>query len=355
MKGNLPVKEKEILQFWDGIKLYGKLLAPRTGPPSSSTTARLTRTGTYTSERRSNKILKDIIVKSKFMAGFRADYVPGLGLSRPSHRAPGGKGDRRKSKQPMPSSRFASDCRKYAERVHRYPEGGVQEARRHRGLGPSLHHHGLRVPGDHHRGDREVLRAGRGLQEEEARPLVHQLQDRARRGGDRIRDEDVAFHLREISLARNARRSFQGVPEKAAYSCSSGPRRHGRCRQISPLPSTPISRTSRSRQKSRSTSWSKDLCEEIPWQRPVSLITASSGRFPPRTLKGLTFRHPFIDGQSVVVFADYVTKDVGTGAVHIAPGHGEEDYETGLEYGLDVYSPVNEKGEFTEEVKSSKA
>ena len=74
------------------------------------------------------------------------------------------------------------------------------------------------------------------------------------------------------------------------------------------------------------------------------------GELSPETLKDLTFRHPFIDRRSVVVFADYVTKDVGTGAVHIAPGHGEEDYVTGLEYGLDVYSPVNEKGELTQDM-----
>jgi isoleucyl-tRNA synthetase len=75
------------------------------------------------------------------------------------------------------------------------------------------------------------------------------------------------------------------------------------------------------------------------------------GEIPPETLKNLTFKHPFIDRQSVVVYADYVAADTGTGAVHIAPGHGEEDYETGLEYGLDVYSPVNEKGAFIESVE----
>ena len=144
--------------------------------------------------------------------------------------------------------------------------------------------------------------------------------------------------------------ALQRVSGKARYSCSSGPRRPGPCPQTWPLPSTPISRTWRSRRRRRSTSWSR-TSSKTSWQRPASPITASSGRSRPRYSRNSPFKHPFIDRPSVVVFADYVAKDVGTGAVHIAPGHGEEDYETGLEYGLDVYSPVNEKGEFTGEVE----
>ena len=74
------------------------------------------------------------------------------------------------------------------------------------------------------------------------------------------------------------------------------------------------------------------------------------GEISPEALRKQSFKHPFIDRMSLVVLADYVANDVGTGAVHIAPGHGEEDYATGLEYGLDVYSPVNEKGDLTGDV-----
>ena len=62
-------------------------------------------------------------------------------------------------------------------------------------------------------------------------------------------------------------------------------------------------------------------------------------------------RHPIEDRDSIVVLADYVTLDAGTGLVHTAPGHGREDYETGLRYDLDIYSPVNDQGRFTDEVK----
>ena len=55
---------------------------------------------------------------------------------------------------------------------------------------------------------------------------------------------------------------------------------------------------------------------------------------------GVEYLHPFIDRTSPVVTADYVTLEDGTGLVHTAPGHGLEDYETGLRVGLDIYCPV---------------
>ncbi len=67
---------------------------------------------------------------------------------------------------------------------------------------------------------------------------------------------------------------------------------------------------------------------------------------PGRGLEGLQARHPWIDRPSRVVLADYVTMDQGTGCVHTAPGHGAEDYETGLKHGLEIYNPVDDGGRF---------
>ena len=72
-------------------------------------------------------------------------------------------------------------------------------------------------------------------------------------------------------------------------------------------------------------------------------------RFEGAELEGVVCRHPFIDRDSVVILADYVTLEQGTGCVHIAPGHGLEDYEVGLQYGLDVLAPVDGTGRFTAE------
>jgi len=68
-----------------------------------------------------------------------------------------------------------------------------------------------------------------------------------------------------------------------------------------------------------------------------------------RTMEGKLCRHPFIERDSVIILADYVTREQGTGCVHTAPGHGIEDYGSGMRYKLPVIAPVNEKGCFTEE------
>jgi len=63
-------------------------------------------------------------------------------------------------------------------------------------------------------------------------------------------------------------------------------------------------------------------------------------------LEGTRAKHPFIDRVSVVVTGDFVTTEDGTGVVHIAPGHGEDDYLIGLKHGLDIYAPVDDRGRF---------
>ena len=155
MRGNLPVKEKQILQFWKEINLYEKLLDGargqhptfilHDGPPYANGHIHL---GTAL-----NKILKDIIVKSKFMAGFRADYVPGWdchGLPIEHQVEKEIKGKQAVHAEGWSYGRTAGNTRRSFIDIQR---DGIQEARRHRGLGTSLHHHGLRLPGDHHRGD----------------------------------------------------------------------------------------------------------------------------------------------------------------------------------------------------------
>ena len=66
-------------------------------------------------------------------------------------------------------------------------------------------------------------------------------------------------------------------------------------------------------------------------------------------LEGLEAQHPFLDRKSKVILAPFVTTDAGTGAVHIAPGHGADDYLIGQQYGFDVLSPVDDDGLYTDE------
>ena len=77
------------------------------------------------------------------------------------------------------------------------------------------------------------------------------------------------------------------------------------------------------------------------WGEPVVIA-----RFPGNNLDKTVFKHPFINRLSLGMVADHVTLEQGTGAVHTAPGHGQEDYVVGMQYGLPVYCPVDPAGGF---------
>jgi isoleucyl-tRNA synthetase len=88
----------------------------------------------------------------------------------------------------------------------------------------------------------------------------------------------------------------------------------------------------------------RELREKLPLKGDVILSVKG------RELEGMRAEHPFLPRQSRVILGDFVTAEEGTGIVHIAPGHGEDDYEAGLTYGLDIYAPVDDWGRFTKEV-----
>jgi isoleucyl-tRNA synthetase len=83
----------------------------------------------------------------------------------------------------------------------------------------------------------------------------------------------------------------------------------------------------------------KDVAEKCGLADPKELA-----HFPGRKMERLNFQHPFLDRKIIGVLADYVTMDTGTGVVHTAPSHGAEDFITGMKYGLDATSNVDEKG-----------
>lgn len=88
----------------------------------------------------------------------------------------------------------------------------------------------------------------------------------------------------------------------------------------------------------------EDLIEELEWESPEVL----------RTFKGeeadrVVAKHPFYDRESLVMLGEHVTTDSGTGCVHTAPGHGEDDFNMAKAYGIEPLSPVDHKGVFTKE------
>ncbi len=82
----------------------------------------------------------------------------------------------------------------------------------------------------------------------------------------------------------------------------------------------------------------------------IKILGAVKGK----KLKGIKYTHPFMPRESEALLADFVTLQEGTGCVHVAPGHGEEDYELGRRHNLPVLSPVDDEGKFTSEVEELK-
>ncbi len=73
--------------------------------------------------------------------------------------------------------------------------------------------------------------------------------------------------------------------------------------------------------------------------------------FKGNELEGIDVKHPFYDRNSIVTLGRFVTLDAGTGIVHIAPGHGQDDYEIGMKHDLEIYAPVDKRGIFTSDVE----
>ncbi|UCG78080.1 MAG: isoleucine--tRNA ligase, partial [Nitrospirota bacterium] len=76
----------------------------------------------------------------------------------------------------------------------------------------------------------------------------------------------------------------------------------------------------------------------------------TSGAWTGAEIEGIVCSHPWIDREVKTILGDHVTLEQGTGVVHTAPGHGQDDYEMGLKYGLEIYAPVNDRGLFTKDV-----
>src|SRR3954453_7976906 len=90
----------------------------------------------------------------------------------------------------------------------------------------------------------------------------------------------------------------------------------------------------------------KNVATKAGWGDDYKVVKTFKGS----SLEPLRYRHAFLEREGIFVLGDYVTLDAGTGLVHTAPGHGADDFNTGRRYGLDIYTPVNHRGEFTPNV-----
>lgn len=348
MRGNLPVKEKQILAFWDEIDLYNALISLRKadpqfvlhdGPPYANGHIHL---GTAL-----NKILKDIIIRSRFMAGFRADYIPGWDC----HGLPietQAEKELKEKKADMSKIDVRRYCRTYAGR---FIDIQRNEFKRLGGIGDWDHPY-ITMDFDY---QATIIQEAkkffeRGEVYRRKKPVYWCVNDQTALAEAEIEYEmkkDLAICVKFPLVSNEG--FLPGIPGKRAFMLiwTTTPWTLPANLAIALNPDLRYVKVDAGDEVYIIT---EALVEDVMKKSEITDYRIV-GEVSPEELKGLSFRHPFIDRPSVVVFADYVANDVGTGAVHIAPGHGEEDYETGLEYGLDVYSPVDEQGKFTNDVQ----
>ena len=352
MKANLQVTEPRAIARWESMKLYERIRERRAGapkfvlhdgPPYANGGIHL---GTAL-----NKILKDFVVKARTMAGFDAPFVPGwdchgLPIELKVDRELGPK------KRQMSIADFRRACRQYAAKY-------VDEQRRD--------FQRLAILGDWHR---PYLTMSHGYQAAIVRALARFVdQGMVYRGKKPVH---WCIHCRtalaeaEVEYEPHSSPSifveFPLSPESALTLSARVPQLANRSVSVLVWTTTPWTIPSNlaiafhpdfqyGAYVSNGTAViiADQLARQVGEQigRPLEKrITTLKGR----ELEGLRFRHPLYDRDSVAVLGEYVTLEQGTGAVHTAPGHGADDFNTGVRYGLDIYAPIDASGHFTDDV-----
>jgi isoleucyl-tRNA synthetase len=349
MRSNLPKREPEAIRRWEEMDLYGKLQAARKdaehtfilhdGPPYAN--------GNIHLGHSLNKILKDVIVKFRVMAGARSPYVPGwdchgLPIELAMEKSVGRKRD-------VSKVEFRRLCREYADR---YVAIQREEFRR------------LGILGDWWN---PYLTMDPRYEAIEVREFGKLVENGAVYRGRK----PVLWCPSDVTALAEAEVEYEDLSSPSIYVGFP---------LVPPLPEPIAAFADR---KPEIVVWTT-----TPWTLPANLAIAmhpnlqyvlaeAAGRlvvvaegllepfakaigepdprvvatFPGRVMENARARHPWIDRDSRVILAEHVTLEAGTGCVHTAPGHGQEDYEVGLRYGLDVYAPVDAHGRFTSDVE----
>jgi len=353
MKANLQTAEPEAIARWDAMNLYGQIRekrhgAPRfvfhDGPPYANGRIHL---GTAL-----NKILKDIVIKSRSMAGFDVPYIPGydchgLPIELKVDRELGAK------KRDMSVADVRRACREYAAR---FIDVMTEEFKRLLVFGDWPHYY-LTMD---YRYQADIARAlgkyvEHGLVYKGKKPVHWCIHCR------------TALAEAEVEYADHSSPSiyveFPLNPASAPDVASRIPELAGRDVSVLIWTTTPWTIPSNMAVAfhpefdyaaydvdGRAVIIAEELAEAVaqivkkPLGRPLA-------RMKGRALEGLRFKHPLYERDSVGVLADYVTLEQGTGVVHTAPGHGADDYLTGVKYGLEIYAPIGPGGQFLDTVE----
>ena len=348
MRANLAQREPEILARWDSMDLYRKMVEHRKGrptfvlhdgPPYAN--------GHIHIGHALNKILKDVIVKYRSMAGSLTVYIPGwdchgLPIEHQVDKSLGAK------KEAIPTATKRRLCREYAAKFIAIQR---EEFRRLGVLGDWEKPYRT-MSFDYEAGIlRELGRfIGSGAVYQGTKPVYWCLTCRTALAEAEVEYADHA------SPSIHVKFPFVDPPERI-HPLLSGKKVSFVIWTTTPwtIPSNLgvalhpdfdyVALESGGEVYVVAEGLADRFAAEAALSRPVRLATFRAG-----PLERMRCRHPFLDRDSILVLADYVTLEAGTGCVHTAPGHGREDYETGTRYGLEILSPLDDSGRFTADV-----
>lgn len=343
MRGNLPKREPEIQKKWEEQNIYhavqertkGRpLFVLHDGPPYAN--------GDIHMGHALNKILKDFIVRYKSMSGYHAPYVPGWdthGL--PIEQALTNKGVKRKE---MSIAQFRKLCEEYAykqidnqrEQFKRIGVRGDWE-NPYITLKPHYEAQQIKVFGE---------MAKKGYIYKGLKPVYWSPSSESALAEAEIEYKDkrsasiyVAFKVKDgKGVLDNDTKIVIWTTTPWTIPANLG---------ISVHPELTYVVVNVNDNKYLVAEALLESCSnEIGWENPqvVRKIKGSE-------LEYVVAVHPFYDRDSLVMVGEHVTTEAGTGCVHTAPGHGEDDFLIGQKYGLEILSPVNDKGVFTEEAE----
>jgi len=348
-KANLSQKEPEILKKWEEMGIYklieetpgerGKYVL-HDGPPYAN--------GHIHMGHALNKIIKDIIIKSKFMAGYQVNYIPGwdchgLPIEHEVDKRLGGK---KKNLSPL---EIRTRCREYAEKFiaiqrEEFKRLGVFGDWDHPYLTMSFYYQAAIVrefgkfveKGSIYRRKRPIqwcVTCLTALAEAEVEYKDH-------------RSPSIYVKFPLISDIGSKVPALRGEKNVSVIIWTTTPWTIPANLAICFHPDFVYVAV---RVKDEIYILAENLLKETMATLEITEYEVLAS-FPGTTMEGLICRHPFIQRDSLLILGIHVTLEAGTGCVHTAPGHGQEDYESGLKYNLDIYTPVDDKGKFTREV-----
>lgn len=341
MRAGLPNKEPNWQKDWADATLYEKRQELNEGKPSFMLhDGPPYANGNIHLGHSLNKISKDIIVRYKSMAGFRAPYVPGWdthGLPIEQQLAKAGM-----KRKEMDLLDYLEECRKYAMKQVDMQRSDFKSLgvladwdRPYLTLLPEYEAAQIRVFGK---------MAEKGYIYKGQKPIYWSPSSESSLAEAEIEYQDV--RSASIFVAFKAKDTKGKLPEDVEFVIwTTTPWTIPSNLGIFAHPDYDYSVVAvNGRKFVIASEMLEAVAEKLEWENPEVLQTIKGSE-----LEYMVAKHPFYDRETLIMNADYVTLDSGTGLVHVAPGHGEDDYFASRKYKLPVLSPIDNRGYYTDE------